>query len=162
MERLLVKGESADLPPAGLRVSPLLLRELPPLLALERLRPAVAPALQPGELALELAVALQALGGERSRADGSAHRASRLGLVGAVVEAAGRCQRGYVLERLSDSTVRLAPELELAQSRRVDHEAAARDDDQLPMGGRVPPAAVALPDLPRLQLLSAEHAVDQR
>src|SRR6185503_15725395 len=28
------QGESADLPPAGLRVPPLLLRELPPLLAL--------------------------------------------------------------------------------------------------------------------------------
>src|SRR5690349_20016722 len=44
--------EPCELPPAGFRVPPLLLRELAPLLALERLRAAVSAALEPCLLAL--------------------------------------------------------------------------------------------------------------
>src|SRR6266540_2694662 len=148
-----------DLAAAGLRISALLLRERAPLLALQRDEPGVAPAFQAGELALQLPVALQTLGRKRAGADRLAYGAPRLRLVAAVVEAAFGLELGDVVEGLGQS-VRALPELELAEPRRVDHEPAIRQRQQLAVSGRVPAAAV-LSDLLRLELLAPEQPVDQ-
>src|SRR6266511_5571715 len=148
-----------ELAAAGLRISALLLRERAPLLALQRDEPGVAPAFQAGELALQLPVALQTLGRKRAGADRLAYGAPRLRLVAAVVEAAFGLELGDVVEGLGQP-VRALPELELAEPRRVDHEPAVRQRQQLAVSGRVPAAAV-LSDLLRLELLAPEQPVDQ-
>src|SRR4029079_19600754 len=99
---------------------------------------------------------------QRAVADGVPHAAPRLRLVGAAAEPAPGGELGDVLERLTEAVRSVAPQLQLTQSRRVDHENAGWDDDSLALRRRVPPAVVTLADLLGLEVFDAEHAVRER
>ena len=113
-----------------------------------------------GELGLELQVAVPALLRERPVRERRLDRAARLALVAAVGEAAVLEEGRHVVERLLERLVG-DPELELAHSRRVDHERAARQLDELAADRRVPALAVAA-ELLRLEQLVARERVDER
>jgi len=109
------------------RLPPLLLLALPALVLAKREVP---------QLALQLAIALEA-----GRAQGPVrrrrrHRAAGLLGVRAVREAAGRGQGVDVRESAFEG-VRCRPELQLAQPRSVDEERAGGETQQLAMGGGV-------------------------
>ena len=78
----------------------------------------------------------------------------------AVREAAPRGERLDVRERLAEPVRRL-PELELAHPRRVEHETAAGQEDELAVRRRVPAATVA-PDVRGHEQLLAGEAVHER
>src|SRR5207302_2304459 len=90
---------------------------------------------------LELAVPRVAVGVETPGLERLADRASRLGIVRAVGEAAGARQRLDIREHRREAGVRV-PELELAHSGRVDDDPAAVDQHELAVGGRMTPAAI--------------------
>ena len=54
------------------------------------------------------------------------------------------------------------PQLQLAHARRVDHQPAARQHDQLAMRGRVASLGIGLAHLARLLHVGADQAVDDR
>jgi len=80
--------------------------------------------------------------------------------VRAVAEPAARGGRGDVVERGREPLLRL-PESQLPHPRGVEVEAAARKQQELAVGGRVPSAAVGAKIAGRHQLLARE-AVDER
>jgi hypothetical protein len=86
--------------------------------------PCIEAALEPAELALELAPAVEALAWQSSASQRLADCAAGLALVRAVAEAAGRGQRRHVLEGLLEA-LRDVPELQLAEARRVEYEPTA-------------------------------------
>ena len=112
------------------------------------------------QLALQLDPASVALGGELARGERRIHRASWLGRVRAVVEATVRRQRLHVGERLVDAAA--IPQLQLANARRVDHDAAARQLDQLAMHRRVPALVVVDARLLHGHALAADEAIHER
>jgi hypothetical protein len=81
--------------------------------------------LEPAQLALELAPAVEALAWQSSTSQRLADRATGLALVRAIAEAAGQGERCNVLEGLLE-TLGDVPELELAEARRIEHEPASR------------------------------------
>src|SRR5690349_15746886 len=84
------------------------------------------------QLALELAIALEARGAEGSVRRRRQHRAAGLSAVRAIREAAGCGQRVDVRERAFQGVGR-GPELQLAQPRSVDQERARGQTQQLAM-----------------------------
>src|SRR5262245_18373682 len=116
-------------PTPRLGIASLLLREgahLHPVLDLGPL--ALSPSLQARQLALELAVALEALTRELPRADGLPNRAPRLRVGSAVAEPARARQLLDLSERLGHA-VRALPQLQLTQPGLIEHEPAARKHD---------------------------------
>src|SRR5262245_53773295 len=100
-------------------------------LASVRLGPAILLQLEVLELPGELAPALQAAGIDRSPDGAPGLRAVR-----AVVEPAPSGELLDVPEGVRDPGVRV-PEPQLAHARRVEHEAAVRDPEQLALHGGV-------------------------
>src|SRR5512137_2691195 len=93
------------------------------------------------QLRLEPQEAVEARGVEPAGRDRAADRAARLLAVAAVREAAGGGEALHVPERgLEARAVR--PELDLAQTRRVEEQRPPRQRDQLPVARRVPAALV--------------------
>src|SRR5207248_1562735 len=107
------------------------------------------------ELALQLLVARVAAAVELAAGEGPPDRAARLAAMRAVGEAALRGERLDVRERLAEPLRRL-PELELSHPRRVEDEAAAREEDELAVTRRVPAAPVGADLRRREQLLAGE------
>src|SRR5206468_3601514 len=103
--------------------------------------PLVELSLQMRELALELDVALPALVRQRARCERGADRTPGLDAVRAVGEAALEREARDVVESLLEPVARF-PELELPQARRIDHDPALREHDQLAVRRRMPAAAV--------------------
>src|SRR2546425_13055303 len=95
------------------------------------------------QLTLELAPALVPLRVERAGRERGANGAARLLPVRAVREAAFRDQRLNVIEGCFQPVIGV-PELQLAQSRRIEHKPAARERDELAVRCGVPSAAVRL------------------
>src|SRR4029077_12797162 len=99
------------------------------------------------QLALQLQIALPALGCERALRKGVAYRAARLLVVCAVGEAAAPGDLLDVAERQVEIGV---PELQLADPRRVEHDSAQRQQDQLTMARRVTSGVIVFPHLLRV------------
>ena len=70
------------------------------------------------------------------------HRAARLGVVSAIVEAAAVGERRDIVEGLTDSVLG-RPESDVAHPGGVDQQPAAREGDELTVGGRVPSPTIA-------------------
>jgi hypothetical protein len=104
--------------------------------------PCIEAALEPAELALELAPAVETLAWQSSASQRLADCAAGLALVRAVAEAACCRQRSDVLEGLLEA-LRDVPELQFAQARRVEHEPAAGQRQQLTVARRVATPSVA-------------------
>src|SRR5918996_57883 len=117
-------------------------REAPPLLPRLRARPWVALQVEVTQLPQQLAVALEPFRGEAAVLHGGEDRTPRLALVGAVGEPTPRGEVGDVRKSPVDAPVGI-PEAELPHAGRVEDEAAAGEQDQLPVRGRVPALAVA-------------------
>ena len=88
------------------------------------------------QLALELDVTFEAVDRQAARLDRFAHCAARLLLMGTVREAAVTAE---LLDVVEGPTVALigAPELDFTQARAVDDQGAARQREQLAVGGGV-------------------------
>src|SRR5919201_1284184 len=121
------------------------------------MQPLVRPRLDRCELPLQLPPAAQTVKLEDAVVDGGLDRAAGLALVCAVVEAALRRELLDVRERGSEVTFE---QLQLAQARRVDHEAAALETEQLAVRRRVSPGAVGR-ELGGPHQLLAREAVEQ-
>src|SRR5262245_12333469 len=120
-------------------------------------------ALEKVQLALKLLVAREASGFERSFRHRGFHGAARFGLVPAVLEPAGSGEARNVVESLLELHVLVTiPELDFAESRRVDKMRATGHTDQLTVRGRMAAAIVAFPYRRDAQHLSAQQVVDDR
>ena len=121
----------------------------------------VLQALQVGQLLLELAVGGEALFGERPAGQRGPDPTPRFGFVAAVAEAAPLAQ----LDDIGEGAVQVLlfrPELDLANPRRVHHEGAPGQHEQLAVGGGVAPTVVAGPDFLGGLDLGPEQPVQQR
>src|SRR5262249_19707214 len=105
-------------------------------------RARVEAALEPAKLALKLAPAVETLPRERSAPTRLADCAAGLALVRAIAEATGRGQRGHVLEGLVEPLGDV-PELQLAQARRIEHQPAIGERQQLSVARGVATPSVA-------------------
>src|SRR4051812_6327737 len=112
------------------------------------------------QLALELAVALQALRRQLAAPGRGLDRAAGLPLVPAVGEAAALGQLLDLGEGRLDPLVPL-PELDLPHSGGIDEQPAGGGAEELAVGGGVPAAVVPLADLACTLDLAPEQAVDQ-
>ena len=126
MERL--RRERLVLPPVaalGLLPRPEILVDDFPAAAFVGGEDGVAPTLGGRDLALQLAVALQSLGTERSRVEGRLYRATGLTLVQTVVEPAGEGDLDDVGEGRVDATA-VFQQSQLAHAGGVDEHPATR------------------------------------
>ena len=120
-------------------------------------------ALEKRQFALKLRVAREASGFERSFRHRGFHGAARFSPVPAVLEPAGsREARDVAKGPLEHPVLVTVPELDLAESRRVDQKRAARQAEQFPVGGRMAAASVAFPDRCHPQRLGPQQVVDDR
>jgi len=119
----------------------------------------VAPNLERALLPLELDVTLPSVRGERTVAQCRADGAARLGPVRAVGEPAAKRDLLDIAECLVEVRI---PELQLADARRVEHDSARRQYDELATRGRVAAAMVVLAHLPCLEQLLADEGIDER
>src|SRR2546426_1162945 len=99
------------------------LRDVLPAATLLGLCARVVSPLEVSQFAFELAMAAQSCGSEQTRFDGVKHGAPRLRLVLAIGEPAPRRNLLNVCEGLTQTLVAV-PQLEFAQARRVDDQAA--------------------------------------
>src|SRR3954454_12649759 len=121
----------------------------------------ILPNVELPQLALELAEALQTLRRQRATHGRGLDGAAGLPLMLAVAEAALLPQLFDLREGRLDPLVPF-PELDLAQARRIDEQAAAGGQEQLAVRGGVPAAVVPLAHLARALGVAAEKTVDER
>src|SRR4030095_5790694 len=130
-----------------------------PLLFLLRHGDCVAPALEVLQLRTKLPVAVKTRRIEDPLLEGGPHAATGLGFVLASAETALARKILDVGKRPIESG---GPRLKLAHSGCVDHDAAARKKDQLPLCGCMPASIIVVPDFPNLEEMGACEVVDQR
>src|SRR5205814_3539447 len=135
-------------------------RDVPPLPALLNSEACVVPSGYRLQLALKLAVALEATGVKGAVRERRLDRAARLGPVCAVVEAAPPTELFDVVENGGESILSL-PQLRLAHTWGVDDHPAAWQLDQLPVARHVPALAGRFVDLSGAHHCRADQAVDQ-
>lgn len=112
-------------------------------------------------LTLEFLVAGQTFGAQRAIANRPSDRTAGFSLVAAVAEPAGRGEIGDLVERCIHALVRPG-HFQRADAGGVDEQRAARQDEQLAMGGRVPAPRVVLADGAGDLAVLAEQGVDER
>src|SRR5436305_5989606 len=145
--------------PQSIRIPLRLVEHLVTLLLLQA-RHLVLPNVELPQLALELAEALQTLRRQRTAHGRGLDGAAGLPLMLAVAEAALLPQL-FDLREGRFNTLIPFPELDLAQTRRVDEQAAAGGPEQLAVRGGVPAAVVPLAHLARALGVAAEETVDE-
>src|SRR5579862_4702026 len=112
-------------------------------------------------LRLQLAVTLETLGAEGAGVHGRDDRAAGLGHVAAVAEAAASAKRFDVGKRSRDRLPGV-PQLQFAHARRVDQDAAAREEHELAAGARMTAAVNARTHVARSEDLLADERVGER
>ena len=113
-----------------------------------------------GDLALQLAVALQSIWIEGSGHQSRLNRATGFGLVEAVIEVARGGNLGNVGKRGIDTPVVL-DQTQLPHAGRVDEHSPTRQGHEFAPRRRVPASRIVFPDAAHVLNLAAHELVDQ-